>query len=157
VGRGPKSRRDDQRSKFKTLGYKLTRCNQGEVLMAHLYSTRKAVMGDPSCGGAFGGDVVICRKAFPYIASVFNSPDAVRNWNLDGFCNDSHVNVLVASDIDPVWQDIDSWVWTGPASSATCRCARSLAALRRIPGRPIVRKQPYTIIAFRTKLTVLSD
>jgi hypothetical protein len=83
-----------------------------ETLTAHLYSTRRAVMGDAFCASAFGGDVQNCRKAFPHIASVFNSPDAARKLNLDGLCNEFQVNVLVATDADPVWQDKDSWVWT---------------------------------------------
>jgi hypothetical protein len=86
-----------------------------ETLIAHLYSTRQAVMGDSSCGSAFGGDVQNCRQAFPYIASVFNAPDAVRNWNLDSFCDQFQVNVLVATDADPVWQDPSSWVWVRPS------------------------------------------
>lgn len=83
-----------------------------EIYMTHLYSTRQAVIGEEDCGSVFGGEVTECKKAFPYIASIFNSPDAVRNWNLDGLCDAFHVNVLVATDTDPVWQDPSSWVWT---------------------------------------------
>ena len=83
-----------------------------EVLISHLYSTRQAVMGDAFCGSAFGGDPAKCRQAFPYVATVFNAPGAVRNWNIDRFCDDFQVNVLVATDADPVWGDPDSWVWT---------------------------------------------
>ena len=86
-----------------------------EVLISHLYSTRQAVMGDAFCGSAFGGDPAKCRQAFPYVAAVFNAPDAVRNWNLDQFCDTFQVNVLVATDADPVWGDPDSWVWARPA------------------------------------------
>ena len=68
-------------------------------------------MGDAFCGSAFGGDVENCRKAFPHIASVFNSPDAARKLNLDSFCDEFQMNVLVATDADPVWKMKDSWVW----------------------------------------------
>jgi hypothetical protein len=85
-----------------------------EVLIEHLYSTRQAVMGDPFCGSAFGGDAGKCRDAFPYFAIVFNNPEAVRNSNLDQLCDDYAVHVLVATDADPVWRDASSWVWTQP-------------------------------------------
>jgi len=39
----------------------------------------------------------------------------VRTWSLDTFCDDFHVNVLVAVDTDPVWDDLSSWVWTRPS------------------------------------------
>ena len=55
-----------------------------------------------------------CRKVFPTFASVFNSPSAARKLNLDNFCDEFHINVLVATDIDPVWQDPGSWVWLRP-------------------------------------------
>jgi len=83
-----------------------------EVFTSHLYSTRQAAMGDAFCGAAFGGDVAKCRVAFPSITKVFNDPDAVRNLNLDNFCDEFQVNVLVANDTDPVWKDPRSWVWT---------------------------------------------
>ena len=86
-----------------------------EVEMAHLYSGRQAVMGDAFCGSAFGGDVERCRKAFPYFTAVFNNPPVVRDWPLDQFCKDYQVNVLVATDVDPVWDDLYSWVWMRPA------------------------------------------
>jgi hypothetical protein len=86
-----------------------------ENLIAHLYSTRQAAMGDSDCASTFGGDSQECRKAFPYVASVFNDPDVVRNWNVDALCADLHVNVLVANDTDPVWQDPESWVWMKPS------------------------------------------
>jgi len=85
-----------------------------EVVMAHLYSTRQAVMGDQDCVSAFGGDPQKCRQVSPYVAAVFNSPDVVRNWNLDSLCDELHVSVLVATDVDPVWQDRYGWVWTRP-------------------------------------------
>jgi len=86
-----------------------------EVIMNHLYSTRQAAVGDEDCGTAFGGDILRCRKAYPYVNAVFNSPDTVRDWNLDRFCDDFFVNVLVATDTDPIWQDPNSWVWTRPS------------------------------------------
>jgi hypothetical protein len=86
-----------------------------EVLIARLYSARQTVMGDAFCGTAFGGDAGKCRDAFPYFAAVFNDPDAVRKWHLDRFCEKFSVQVMVATNADPVWTDPDSWVWTRPS------------------------------------------
>jgi hypothetical protein len=97
-----------------------------EVLISHLYSTRQAGMGDALCGSVFGGDVETCKKAFPYVATVFNAPDAVRTWNLDSICDDLKLNVLVATDADPVWSDPYSWVWNRPSLMAN-------PAVRAIP------------------------
>lgn len=83
-----------------------------EVITTHLYSSRQAVMGDAFCGSAFGGDTARCRAAFPDFAKLFNDPQAVSGWNLDKFCDDYHVDLLVATNADPVWHDPHSWVWT---------------------------------------------
>jgi len=105
-----------------------------EVVMAHLYSTRQATMGDESCASAFGGDVDKCRKAFPYFAVVFNDPAVARNWNLDTFCDDFQVNVLVATDADPVWNDPDSWVWTRPSLLANPAMRAVLCGIAAFPA-----------------------
>ena len=85
-----------------------------EYLVARLYSTRQIAMGDAFCGSAFGGDTAKCENAFPYFEALFNNPDAVRNWNVDRFCDDFGVHVLVATNADPVWDDPYSWVWMRP-------------------------------------------
>ena len=85
-----------------------------EVYIAHLYSTHQAAVGDPTCGAAFGGDPKRCEKAFPYFDTVFNGPQYVKGWDIDAFCRNFHVDVLVSTDSDPVWQDHESWVWTRP-------------------------------------------
>jgi len=86
-----------------------------EVAIIHLFSARQAVMGDPFCASDFGGDLQTCRNVFPTFASVFNSPSAARELNLDAFCDEFHINSLVATDTDPVWQDRESWVWLRPS------------------------------------------
>lgn len=85
-----------------------------DALIAHLYSTHQAVMGDSSCGSAFGGDIAACKKAISRFDTLFNSPDSLRSLKLDEFCDEFHVAVLVATDADPVWQDRTSWVWVRP-------------------------------------------
>ena len=97
-----------------------------EVVIAHLYSTRQAAMGDESCESAFGGDAEKCRKVFPYFAAIFNDPTLARSSNLDAFCSDFQVDILVATDADPAWNDPDSWVWTRPTLLAN-------PAMRAVP------------------------
>jgi len=86
-----------------------------ETLIAHLYSTRQAAMGDQECGSPFGGDLQKCKQMYPYVAAIFNSPKAIRDWSLDRLCDEFHINVLVATDVDPAWQDRYGWVWIKPA------------------------------------------
>ena len=45
------------------------------------------------------------------------------------FAMNSDINVLVATDIDPVWHDPESWVWT-PAESG-CQPVDARRFLRR--------------------------
>jgi hypothetical protein len=85
-----------------------------EVMISQLNAPRQVVMGDAFCVSAFGGDVEKCRKAFPTVAKIFNDPEAVRSWGIDKTCSDFHINLLVATDADPVWKDSTSWVWNRP-------------------------------------------
>jgi hypothetical protein len=53
----------------------------------------------------------------------------VRKWDLDRFCDEFKVNVLLATDADPVWKDQESWVWVRPSllanpSVRAIRCGR---------------------------------
>jgi hypothetical protein len=82
------------------------------VFLVNLYSTHPMAAGDENCGSTFGGDPEKCREAMPYIAAAFNSPEGIRDWNINRFCDAFAVNLLVATDADPVWIDRGSWVWT---------------------------------------------
>jgi len=77
----------------------------------HFYSTTQAAAGDRGCGTSFGGDVDKCHDALRYLLPVFNSPAVAWESNIDQVCNMYSVNVLVATDTDPVWGDPNSWVW----------------------------------------------
>jgi hypothetical protein len=105
-----------------------------EVMVTHLYSPRQAVIGDNACGSAFGGDTAKCKEAFPYVAAAFNSPAAMRDWDIDRLCDSFRISVLVATDADPIWRDPYSWVWTRPAIIATTsvraiRCGSSASSM----------------------------
>jgi hypothetical protein len=81
-------------------------------LFLHLYSTHQAAAGDDTCGSTFGGNIDKCRQAMPYIVAAFNYPAGIRGWDLNRFCDSFSVNLLAATDADPVWQDPASWVWS---------------------------------------------
>ncbi len=70
--------------------------------LMHLYSTRQVAAGDQSCSSSFGGDPEKCDKAMPYLVTVFNYPENIRDWNIDRFCNTFSINLLVATEADPV-------------------------------------------------------
>jgi hypothetical protein len=82
------------------------------ALLIRLYSTHQTAAGDSACGSGFGGDVERCKNVMPFLAAVFNSPGDAQGWDMDGFCDALSVNLLVATDADPVWYDSSSWVWS---------------------------------------------
>lgn len=90
-----------------------------DLYFFHLYADRQAAAGDDSCGTPFGGDWEKCQKALPYINAAFSVRQAASTWDMDQFCDMFHINILVATDSDPVWKDEGSWVWSRPARVAT--------------------------------------
>jgi len=80
----------------------------------HLYTDRQVAAGDDGCGATFGGELEKCKQVYPYIDAAFNKPATSDGWNMDQFCDTFQINVLVATNSDPVWKDARSWVWTRP-------------------------------------------
>ena len=78
----------------------------------HLHTDRQVDAGDDACGATFGGDIEKCKQLYPYIHTLFNRPQISGTWDLDKFCNQLQIGVLIATDVDPVWKDAQSWVWT---------------------------------------------
>jgi len=78
----------------------------------HLYADRQVDAGDDGCGATFGGEIEKCKQVYPYISAAFNRPRIVDAWNIDQFCDQLQIAVLIATDADPVWKDPRSWVWT---------------------------------------------
>lgn len=106
------------------------------ALLNRLYSTHQTVAGDQTCGTTFGGDPDKCAEAMPYLLSAFNSPENIREWNIDEFCDAFSANLLVATEADPVWGDAGSWVWSKPAltsndSMRSIPCGSGSNRLRR--------------------------
>ena len=80
----------------------------------HLYTDRQVAAGDSGCGATFGGELEKCKQFFGYIDAAFNRPGVSNAWDMDRFCNAFRINVLVATNSDPVWRDRQTWVWTRP-------------------------------------------
>jgi hypothetical protein len=80
----------------------------------HLYTDRQVAAGDDGCGATFGGELEKCKQVYPYIDAAFNKPATSDGWNMDQLCDAFQINVLVATNSDPVWNDARSWVWTRP-------------------------------------------
>jgi hypothetical protein len=86
-----------------------------ERTMLRLYSRHQMVAADDKCGAAFGGDEAACVEALPILATAFEAPETARRWNMDLFCDHFGIDVLVSTEVDPVWHDRGSWVWKGRA------------------------------------------
>jgi hypothetical protein len=90
-----------------------------DLFLFHLYADRQTAVGDESCGTSFGGDSGKCQYAYQYVHAAFNAQEAARTWNMDRFCDEFNINILVATDTDPIWNDKASWVWTRTPLLAT--------------------------------------
>ena len=74
-----------------------------------LYSEHDAAAGGGGCGLDFGGDAKACALRLQRLGSLFQAPDGS---DLDTACRDYGIDALVVEDLDPVWKQPSSWVWT---------------------------------------------
>jgi hypothetical protein len=86
--------------------------NPSTFIPNELYSWHAAAMGDPFCGAMFGGDADQCNKRAEAITSLFRGGVPSRNANTDDVCAEYGINIVLITDADPVWQQLDSWAWT---------------------------------------------
>jgi hypothetical protein len=85
----------------------------------HLYSTHQFAAGDSECGDAFGGDPRLCRETVGALNQIYRTAATLQAEDLNQFCDDFQIDVLIAQDRDPAWQVSNSWVWTRiPLASA---------------------------------------
>jgi hypothetical protein len=90
-----------------------------------LYLNRRVAAGDISCETAFGGDESICRNEIvrPLLAlyeQLETRPELKLQFDaspaaFEATCRHLHLAAMVATDYDPVWTDMKSWVWREPA------------------------------------------
>jgi hypothetical protein len=77
-----------------------------------IYSGHGAAMGLPQCGAVFGGEVSRCESRVTPIVSLFTNPSRAETAGLDALCREYGINAMMVEDLDIVWRDHHSWVWT---------------------------------------------
>jgi len=77
-----------------------------------LYSGRQTASFDFICGAGMGGDPAQCRPMQDQLTTLFDDPGAAQHLDIDQVCRAWGINVLVAKDVDPIFQDHDGWPWT---------------------------------------------
>ncbi len=74
-----------------------------------LYSGRDAAAGNGGCGTDFGGDPDVCSQRLQKLGPLFDQPDGS---GLDAACREYGIDVVVVEDLDRVWHEPSSWVWS---------------------------------------------
>lgn len=80
-----------------------------DLILHMLYSGHDAAAGDGACGTDFGGDASTCAQRLQTLAPLFELPDGSA---LDAACREYGINAIVVEDLDRVWHEPSSWVWS---------------------------------------------
>jgi len=81
----------------------------GDAILHMLYSGRDAAAGNGDCGVDFGGDANACALRLRRLDHLFEFPDGS---DLDSACRAYGIDAVVVENLDPVWKELSSWVWT---------------------------------------------
>jgi hypothetical protein len=113
----------------------------GNDLIPGLYSNRQMSMTSAGMALAFGGDPQQVAMMTSRLREIFEtklSPSRV-----DSLCQQSGIDLLIATSADPVWNDTASWVWNREPVFAN-PMARAVACGSMGATLPayVVRKQP---------------
>ena len=74
------------------------------------YGQRPTVAADRTCLTTFGGDPAQCPPIVARVEAAFPADAAVST--LRDACRSLPLNSIVVKDVDPVWSNPRSWVWT---------------------------------------------
>ncbi|MFZ1915944.1 MAG: hypothetical protein WAU58_00095 [Terriglobales bacterium] len=98
-----------------------------DIIFHMLYSGRDAAAGNGDCGIDFGGDANACAVRLRRLEHLFEFPDGS---DLDSACRAYGIDAVVVENLDPVWKEPSSWVWTRQADVANdyVRAFRCLTA-----------------------------
>lgn len=80
---------------------------------AMLYGDRRAIAASLQCDTTFGGDPKSCGPIVARLERLYPAAGQPAGAGLVEVCRDLPIDVIVAKDTDPVWNDPHSWVWTG--------------------------------------------
>jgi hypothetical protein len=75
-----------------------------------LYGMRQTAAAGKEYFFIYGASSSIYEAVSAPILPMFNDP-ALSFSEVEKRCRDSHIDILLMKDIDPVWKDIGSWVW----------------------------------------------
>ncbi len=79
------------------------------IILHQLYSGHDEAAGDAGCGTSFGGDPALCAPRVRKLAGLFSFPDGSY---LDATCQEYGIDAFIVEDLDPVWWQPSSWVWS---------------------------------------------
>lgn len=79
---------------------------------AMLYADRRIVAAGRECDIPYGGDSRLCGPIMARLKRLYPAAGQPAGISLAEVCHDLPIDIIVAKDIDPVWRDPKSWVWT---------------------------------------------
>jgi hypothetical protein len=96
-------------------------------ILEMLYSGHDSAAGDGGCATDFGGDPGVCVQRLQSLAPLFAVADGS---GLDATCREYGIDAVVVEDLDRVWREPSSWVWSRHPAVANdyvrvFRCGRS--------------------------------
>lgn len=80
-------------------------------------SGRQVLDSEPACGTEFGGDTSDCAAMMQATAQLYAAPAPPADW-ATAYCKRFGVDYLVATLLDPAWQDASGWARTLPVFAA---------------------------------------
>jgi hypothetical protein len=75
-----------------------------------LYADRQLAAEGFTCGAALGGDPADCTAMRPLLDRLFTTSAPIAE--VDATCRQFAIQAVVVRDLDPVWADPHSWIWT---------------------------------------------
>jgi hypothetical protein len=76
-----------------------------------LYAHRQTAAYDPSCGATFGGSMTECKMLYPEIVNIFSNEKKVTPAQVAELAKKLNIDAVLVKDLDPSWQDRQTWVW----------------------------------------------
>lgn len=86
-----------------------------------LYALHQEAAFDLNCGSAMGGNPVDCVQMQKQLNPLFNDPGMARSLDIDQVCANWGIDVLIAKDTDPIFYDVNGWIWKRPPLVAGAR------------------------------------
>jgi hypothetical protein len=81
--------------------------SNGQDLMAGLYADHQFALGDVDTAATFTGDSVGPEAVLARLKRLFEGQEN----DAQTICRQLGIDVLVVKDVDPAWDDPESWVW----------------------------------------------